>query len=205
MALNSTSLEPTVRAAEAANGTAPPRVILGLAKKPADIRWTVIQVMPGSLRLNFVDRLGASVRLLCHVQVDQEIFCIGFDGLRLLMMQGGRRYVLEGPSLDDFIQHSRGASGLDYPELLVKLTPVPRQRLSAGGTLVSISRVKLQPARMAWPAGQPSSRVDHAGAWVEPLSPSAMPPVTVVIKRRRALATALPGSVAVACPEPASS
>jgi hypothetical protein len=205
MALNSTRLEPTLSAAEAANGAAPPRIILGLAKRPPDTRWTVIQVMPGSLRLSFVDRLDAGVQLLCHVQEGQEIFCIGFDGPRLLMMQGDRRYLLEGPSVHDVIQHSRVASGLDYPELRVKLTALPPQRVSAAGTLVSVSRVKLQPARAAWPAGLPGSHVDHVdhvGAGVDLVRPRAVPPVTVVIKRRRALATALPGRVAVACPEP---
>ena len=202
--MNATRLETTVTPADAANGAAPPRVILGLAKRPPDSRWTVVHVMPGSLRLSFVDRLDAGVQLLCHVQEGQEIFCIGFDGLRLLMLQGNRRYLLEGPSVQAVVQHSRVAAGLDYPELRVKLTPLPRQGVSTAGARASPSTLKPPPARMAGPGDLPHSRFDDVGAWIDQLTPRAPPPVTVVVKRRRAWAAALPGGLAVACPEPAS-
>ena len=202
--MNVTRLDTNATPADAANGAAPPRVILGLAKRPADIRWTVVQVMPGSLRLSSVDLLDAGVQLLCHVQEGQEIFCIGFDGRRLLMIQGSRRYLLEGPSVQAVVQHARVAAGLEYPELRVKLTPLPRQGVATKGDRAPDSTLKPTPARMAGPDDLPHGRLDHVDAWIDQLTSKAPPPVTVVVKRRRAWAAALPGGLAVAYPKPAS-
>jgi hypothetical protein len=202
----------TDAAIDAATGAAPPRPLLKLQPMQVDTRRTVLRVMPGSLQSNFFYRLDPGMRVLCRVQDGQEICFIGFDGVRLLMMQGSKRHLLKGPSAQAVIQKARAAVGLTYPRLRVQLTLLPRLAPAVPQPGVALASGALPLARGALPADRstdpPAGLAERWGAWPDSAAGQthrrATPLVTVVIKRRRSWVATPPGVEAVASLVPAA-
>lgn len=210
--LGEPALIPTDAATDAATEVAPSRPLLKLLPMQAGIRRTVLRVMPGSLQSNFFYRLDPGMRVLCRVQDGQEICFIGFDGVRLLMMQGSKRHLLKGPSAQAVIQKARAAVGLVYPRLRVQLTQMLRLAPAAPQPGVALASSAVPLARSALPADRstdpPAGPAERWGAWPDSAAARttrrATPQVTVVIKRRRSWVATPPGVAAVASVVPAA-